>query len=872
MLKSRETLLIDTKNAGFSRPQQDFLSNVIDSVWQWRQSEQAQVKRERYVVVGGQLVKGTTSDETQSKTEGGKTTVPSAPVSEVGGKSEQTTIKGAKGDKGDAGDVGPKGDTGAPGTTLHELLTDLAGGSAGDHSHITSAQNSALTGGGDTSLHYHSADRYMHPTGDGYLHVPATGTSNNGKVLTAGSTPGSLSWTTIASYTDAQADARISVQKGAKNGLATLDSGSKIPLSQIPASVIVDTFVVSSQSAMLALSTAQQGDVAIRTDLNKTFILSNNVPGTLENWKEMLSPTNWVSSVALSLPTEFSVSGSPITSSGTLTASWSSQTAAKVFASPSLSNGSPSFRALVWADISSAISGQIPSASSTTPAALGAAAVGTGTTWARADHVHAMPTAAQVGAQPIGNYAICTGAYTASDAWTRQLNPGAIGSVDGNPANLPSHPNGSYNNPYFTFGSSSSRLVQIAGDYLSRDLFIRSNADNNWSSWCTIWTSANLTAGAIGAAPSVAGGYLPLSAGSGYPLTDRLHGTAALFSSTSPFEFSGTGTGIYTKSVLYASSDGITLERGLVANSSGSTPIPFRIARRGGTVDFEVGSSAISSNLPSNFTSTLSRGGYTVWDAGNLSFAGSGSASTMSRSDHDHSTTYHPLNGALNVPLSASQITLTSVSGAVTIGYGASTGWGISQNSMSLISRDRGYFILGSMTSGFSSSGFELQSSTSFKARTGGSSSTEAFAFCYGNAASTVWITPYDGRLTTTGTITCPYLGVGGLVISGATNIACTNPSSTATTAASATVLSDGFNRITGNSTLYSFALPTPTTGRVIRVYVTDSGSANEAKIWGGTDGTTYIGKDDGSLATSITISTKAGVTFIAFENVWYMV
>lgn len=45
-----------------------------------------------------------------------------------------------------------------------------------------------------------------------------------------------------------------------------------------------------------------------------------------------------------------------------------------------------------------ATAASVPQASSTTPAALGTAAVGTGTTWARADHVHAMPTAAQVGA------------------------------------------------------------------------------------------------------------------------------------------------------------------------------------------------------------------------------------------------------------------------------------------------------------------------------------------------------------------------------------------------------------------------------------------------------------------------------------------
>ena len=44
------------------------------------------------------------------------------------------------------------------------------------------------------------------------------------------------------------------------------------------------------------------------------------------------------------------------------------------------------------------VANKIPVASSTTPANLGTAAVGTGTTWARADHVHAMPTAANVGA------------------------------------------------------------------------------------------------------------------------------------------------------------------------------------------------------------------------------------------------------------------------------------------------------------------------------------------------------------------------------------------------------------------------------------------------------------------------------------------
>jgi hypothetical protein len=39
-----------------------------------------------------------------------------------------------------------------------------------------------------------NANNYSHPTGDGNLHVPATGTTNNLKVLKAGATAGSLSW------------------------------------------------------------------------------------------------------------------------------------------------------------------------------------------------------------------------------------------------------------------------------------------------------------------------------------------------------------------------------------------------------------------------------------------------------------------------------------------------------------------------------------------------------------------------------------------------------------------------------------------------------------------------------------------------------
>jgi hypothetical protein len=45
------------------------------------------------------------------------------------------------------------------------------------------------------------ANNYSHPTGDGNTHVPATGTTNNGKVLTAGATAGSAAWADLPDAT-----------------------------------------------------------------------------------------------------------------------------------------------------------------------------------------------------------------------------------------------------------------------------------------------------------------------------------------------------------------------------------------------------------------------------------------------------------------------------------------------------------------------------------------------------------------------------------------------------------------------------------------------------------------------------------------------
>jgi hypothetical protein len=84
--------------------------------------------------------------------------------------------------------------------------------------------------------------------------------------------------------------------RGAVNGVASLDSGGKVPTSELPAIAITNTFVVSTQAAMLAL-TAQVGDLAVRTDVNANFILATEPATTLGNWVQLLVPADSVTSV-----------------------------------------------------------------------------------------------------------------------------------------------------------------------------------------------------------------------------------------------------------------------------------------------------------------------------------------------------------------------------------------------------------------------------------------------------------------------------------------------------------------------------------------------------------------------------------------------
>jgi len=93
---------------------------------------------------------------------------------------------------------------------------------------------------------------------------------------------------TATTSTDAINKDYVDSKVGVANGIASLDSSGKIPTAQLPPVAIAETYVVASQAAMLALP-SDIGEIAIRTDVSKSFILTASPASTLGNWQELLT-------------------------------------------------------------------------------------------------------------------------------------------------------------------------------------------------------------------------------------------------------------------------------------------------------------------------------------------------------------------------------------------------------------------------------------------------------------------------------------------------------------------------------------------------------------------------------------------------------
>lgn len=106
---------------------------------------------------------------------------------------------------------------------------------------------------------------------------------------------GRITAATVYSATEYLAALGIVLGTAAGN-VPVLDSDGKLNTSVIPALAISEPYTVKSEEEMLALD-CQRGDVAIRTDVTKTYILAGDDPSDIDNWVQFLSPTGDVVSV-----------------------------------------------------------------------------------------------------------------------------------------------------------------------------------------------------------------------------------------------------------------------------------------------------------------------------------------------------------------------------------------------------------------------------------------------------------------------------------------------------------------------------------------------------------------------------------------------
>ena len=162
---------------------------------------------------------------------------------------------------------------GAPLTHIHPNATTSIAGfqSAADKTKLDSLAN------------------YVHPLSGVSAGTYKSVTVNGEGHIVAGTNPTSLAGYGIT-------DAIPTSMMGANSGVATLDAAGKLSLTQVPSIAVTDTFVVANQSAQLTLN-AEVGDVCIRTDLNKTYILRITPASAFGNWQELAFPTGSVSSV-----------------------------------------------------------------------------------------------------------------------------------------------------------------------------------------------------------------------------------------------------------------------------------------------------------------------------------------------------------------------------------------------------------------------------------------------------------------------------------------------------------------------------------------------------------------------------------------------
>ena len=171
-----------------------------------------------------------------------------------------------------------------------------------------------------------AATNYTHPTGDGNLHVIATSTTNSGKVLTAGASAGSLSWTTPASGTVTSVTATSPI--ASTGGAAPVISLGTVPVANggTGATTLTGYIMGTGTTAMTASATIPAANISGNISGNAanvtgTVAVANGGTGTTS--ATVQGGVIYGSSTTVMASTVAGTSGQVLTSNGTSAPTWS---------------------------------------------------------------------------------------------------------------------------------------------------------------------------------------------------------------------------------------------------------------------------------------------------------------------------------------------------------------------------------------------------------------------------------------------------------------------------------------------------------------------------------------------------------------------
>ena len=269
------------------------------------------------------------------------------------------------------------------------------------------------------------------------VQAPKVTTDAKGRVISSAAlVAGDIPTLTLSKISDAGTVAGLNTGITAGN-VPVLDVGGKLNTAVLPSLAIVDTYPVANQAAMLAL-TCDVGDIAIRADGAGTFILHALPASTIGNWLLMNAPTDVVTSV------NTRTGAIVLTATDVGLANVTNESKATMFTAPTFTGVSAAPTAAVNTNTTQLATTAfvIGQAATVAPVMDGVAAVGTSTTFARQDHVHASdtvkanlasPTFTGVPAAPTAvvdtsTTQLATTAYVVGQAYAKLASPALSGT------------------------------------------------------------------------------------------------------------------------------------------------------------------------------------------------------------------------------------------------------------------------------------------------------------------------------------------------------------------------------------------------------------------------------------------------------------